>query len=75
MMVFIAMVLILALALGVCAVVVIGTQGAGKEKAPQIANAFAETARHLNGDAEPPESLVTLLAVRGKGDAEDADEE
>jgi hypothetical protein len=68
MPVFIAMVLILVLALGVCAVVVMGTQGAGKEKAPQIASAFAETARHLNGDAEPPESLVSLLASHGKED-------
>lgn len=58
---FIVMVLILALALGVCAVVVIGTQGTGKEKAPQLSNALAETARHLNGEAEPPEGLVSLL--------------
>ncbi len=66
MTVFIAMVLIVAVALGVIAVVVMGTQGAGKDRAPHIANAFAETARHLNGDAEPPEGLVTLLSPRSK---------
>ncbi len=58
---FMVMVLILALALAVCAVVVIGTQGTGKENAPQLSSALAETARHLNGDAEPPEGLVSLL--------------
>lgn len=66
MAVFIAMAVILMVALVVCAVVVMGTQGTGKDKAPQIANAFAETARHLNGDAEPPESLVSLLGPRSK---------
>ena len=30
-------------------------QGAGREKAPELANVMAETARHLNGDAEPPQ--------------------
>lgn len=58
---FIVMILILVLALAVCAVVVIGTQGTGRDKAPQLSNALAETARHLNGDAEPPEQLISLL--------------
>jgi hypothetical protein len=64
------MALILALALAVCAVVVMGTQGTGRDKAPQLANAFAETAKHLNGDAEPPESLVNLLS-RNQDDERD----
>lgn len=68
MTVVISLVLIVALALGVIAVVVMGTQGAGKDKAPAIANAFAETARHLNGDAEPPEGLVALLSPHTKDD-------
>lgn len=69
MTVVIAMGLIVVVALGVIAVVVMGTQGAGKEKAPGLANAFAETAKHLNGDAQPPEGLVTLLSARTKDEA------
>lgn len=56
-----AMVIILALAIAIVAIVAIGMQGAGKERVPELANVFAETARHLNGDAEPPQRLVDFF--------------
>ena len=55
------MVVILAIAIAVVAVVAMGMQGAGREKAPELANVMAETARHLNGDAEPPQGLVEFF--------------
>lgn len=55
------MVVLLALALAVVALVAIGMQGAGKRRMPELANAMAETARHLNGDAEPPQRLVEFF--------------
>lgn len=58
---FVSMSLILILAVGISAVVIIGMQGAGKQKAPAVAHRFAEAARHMNGDAEPPRALVNLV--------------
>ncbi len=55
------MVVILAIAIGIVAIVAMGMQGAGRERAPEIANVMAETARHLNGDAEPPQGLVEFF--------------
>lgn len=55
------MVVILAIAIGVVAVVAMGMQGAGKQKVPELANVMAETARHLNGDAAPPQGLVEFF--------------
>jgi hypothetical protein len=55
------MVVILAVAIGIVAVVAMGMQGAGRERAPELANVMAETARHLNGDAEPPQGLVEFF--------------
>jgi hypothetical protein len=52
------MVVILAVAIGIVAIVAMGMQGAGKQRVPELANVMAETARHLNGDAEPPQGLV-----------------
>lgn len=52
------MVVILALAIGIVAIVAMGMQGAGRERVPELANVMAETARHLNGDADPPQGLV-----------------
>lgn len=59
--VFIVMLLIVLVALGVCAVVAMGMQGAGRERAPELANVLARTARHLNGDADPPQALLRLI--------------
>lgn len=55
------MVVILAIAIAVVAIVAMGMQGAGRERAPELANVMAETARHLNGDAEPPQGLVEFF--------------
>jgi len=52
------MVVILAVAIGIVAIVAMGMQGAGRQRVPELANVMAETARHLNGDAEPPQGLV-----------------
>ncbi|MBK8459271.1 MAG: hypothetical protein WAS07_05615 [Micropruina sp.] len=57
----VVMVVILALAIGIVAVVAMGMQGAGKERVPELASVMAETARHLNGDAEPPKGLVDFF--------------
>ena len=55
------MVVILAVAIGIVAIVAMGMQGAGRDKVPELDNVMAETARHLNGDAEPPGRLVEFF--------------
>ncbi len=55
------MVVILAIAIAIVAIVAMGMQGAGRERAPELANVMAETARHLNGDAAPPQGLVEFF--------------
>ncbi|MCW3157345.1 hypothetical protein [Micropruina sonneratiae] len=55
------MVVILAIAIGIVAIVAMGMQGAGRDRVPELANVMAETARHLNGDAEPPQGLVEFF--------------
>ena len=52
---------IVAIALCVIAIVAIGMTGSLSRKAPDLANAMANTARHLNGDAEPPQGLVDFF--------------
>lgn len=55
------MLVILVVAAAVIAVVVMGMEGTGKDQHPEIANAMARTARHLNGEAEPPKGLVSFF--------------
>lgn len=55
------MVLMLALAVAVGAVVVLGMEGRGRDHAPELADKFARAAKHLNGDAQPPERLQHLF--------------
>lgn len=57
--VFIAIVLVLALV--IIAIVAVGMNGPVADDAPEIANVLASTARHLNGDAEPPQGLVNFF--------------
>ena len=52
---------IVAIALCVIAVVAVGMKGSLADKAPEVANVLANTARHLNGDAAPPQALVGLF--------------
>ncbi|MEL4357149.1 MULTISPECIES: hypothetical protein [unclassified Luteococcus] len=53
--------LILFVALAVAAVVVVGMKGYGGNHAPRLAGGLAETARHMNGEGEPPQALIDLL--------------
>lgn len=55
------MLVILVLAVGVLAVVVMGMEGQGREQHPEIAHAMAKTARHLNGEADPPRGLIAFF--------------
>ena len=55
------MLMVLVLAAVVIAVVVMGMEGTGSEKHPEIADAMAKTARHLNGEGDPPRALVALF--------------
>lgn len=64
--VYLSMFVILLLALAACAVVAVGMKGIGRDRAPQLADRFAVAARHLNGDAEPPQALVDLLPATGR---------
>ena len=57
----VALLFCLSLAGGVVAMVVMGVEGRGRERAPQIAETLGKTARHLNGEAEPPPGLLRLL--------------
>ncbi|CAL8972333.1 MAG: hypothetical protein LCH87_09625 [Actinobacteria bacterium] len=52
---------IVAIALCVIAVVAVGMRGSLADRAPDVANVLANTARHLNGDAEPPQALVDFF--------------
>lgn len=54
-------IVIVAIALCVIAVVAIGMNGSLSEKAPDLAQVMANTARHLNGDAEPPQGLIDFF--------------
>ena len=57
----ILMLVILGIALSVIAVVAVGMKGNLADRAPELANMMANTARHLNGDAEPPQGLVDFF--------------
>ncbi|HEY3544779.1 MAG TPA: hypothetical protein VGK17_01660 [Propionicimonas sp.] len=52
---------IVAIALCVIAIVAVGMRGSLSDKAPDFATIMANTARHLNGDAEPPQGLVDFF--------------
>ncbi|MGC3993722.1 MAG: hypothetical protein QM779_06405 [Propionicimonas sp.] len=52
---------IVAIALCIIAVVAVGMRGSLAERAPEVANVLANTARHLNGDADPPQGLVDFF--------------
>ena len=57
----IMMLVILAIALGIIAVVAIGMQGTSGQRAPKMRSAMANTARPLNGEAPPPPGLVNFF--------------
>ncbi len=55
------MLVILGIALCVIAIVAVGMKGNLADRAPEFATVMATTARHLNGDAEPPQGLVDFF--------------
>lgn len=57
----ITLVLILLVSMAVLAVVVVGMKGALRERAPKLHEGLAETAKHMNGEGEAPQTLVGLL--------------
>lgn len=52
---------VLVLALVIIAIVAVGMNGPVPDDASDIANVLASTAKHLNGDAEPPQGLVNFF--------------
>jgi len=57
----VTMIIVLAVAVAACAVVAIGMHGVLKRTTPKLAGYLEVAGRHLNGDAEMPESLAHLL--------------
>ncbi len=58
--VYLSMFLIIALAVVISGVVLIGMKGMYRSKVPQVADHLATAARHLNGDAEPPAAFLNV---------------
>ncbi len=56
----ITMLVILAVAGGTLALVLVGMEGRGGRQAPQLARLMRRVARHLNGDGRPPRRLQAL---------------
>ena len=52
---------LVAIALCVIPVVPVGIKKKLASKAPEFANVMANTAKHLNGDADPPQGLVEFF--------------
>lgn len=52
---------VLVLALVIIAIVAVGMNGPVPDDASDLANVLASTAKHLNGDAEPPQGLVNFF--------------
>lgn len=59
--VIITMLVILLVAAAIILIVAMGMQGHAREVNPELADAMERTARHLNGDAEPPRGLVAIF--------------
>lgn len=59
--VVLAMLAILLVAVLIIAIVVVGMRGAGRNRAPDLADVMARTARQLNGDGQPPRGLLLLF--------------
>jgi hypothetical protein len=59
------MILALGLTGGITVMVVVGMQGRGRARAPQLSDRLARTAQHLNGDAEPPVRFLRVLREWG----------
>lgn len=56
--ILIAMIIVLTIAAGIAGVVVVGMQGRGSQHVPKLTDGMSRIARHLNGEADPPRSLI-----------------
>ena len=56
----VTMVLILAVAAGTLTLVLVGMEGRGWRRAPELARLMRRIARHLNGEGRPPRRLQAL---------------
>ncbi len=57
----IAMVITLVLVLAIAGLVVVGIEGRGRRRAPQIARRVTRAAQHLNGEGQPPARFVRFI--------------
>lgn len=69
--VVVALLAILVVALLIILVVIVGVHGAGRSKAPELADVMARTARQLNGEAAPPRGVQMLFDEMDKVSAAD----
>lgn len=56
--ILIAMIIVLTIAAGIAGVVVLGMQGRGSQHVPKLTDSMQRMARHLNGEADRPRSLL-----------------
>lgn len=62
-----AMLVILGLAVAVLATVVLGMEGTGRRRLPEVSHTLARAGRHLNGEAAPPRGLVAFFDAAEDG--------
>jgi len=56
-----AMIIILGVAGSTVALVLVGMQGRGRQRAPRVAHKLARAAQHLNGDGQTPRRFTRPL--------------
>ena len=56
--ILVAMIVVLTIAAGIAVLVVVGMQGRGSQYVPKLTDHMSRVARHLNGEGEPPRSLI-----------------
>ena len=56
--ILVAMIIVLGIAAGIAGLVVLGMQGRGSQHVPKLTDQFSRAARHLNGEGQPPRSLI-----------------
>ena len=62
-----AMLVILGLAIAVLAMVVLGMEGTGRHRLPEVSHTLARAGQHLNGDAPPPRGLIAFFDAAEDG--------
>ena len=63
----VAMFVTLVVAACIVALVMLGMEGRGKQRAPRLADRAARAAEHLNGDGEPPARFIKMIeSTRGR---------